>query len=130
MRVDSNGIWFPLVPLLMTSLSTRTAGRLPRLPLLIALLVLAIFTLTRLGLAIYAGADMVPLALWPGIFGMGLWFDVAVVAFVLAPICLYEALLPNRWRASHLHGVLRLAWLWLSIHWIGRERCTALPRPA
>lgn len=99
---------------MMTS-SRRWADRLPRLPLLVALLALAVFTLTRLGLALAAGFDAVPLGLWPGILGMGLWFDVAVVAFLLAPVCLYEALLPNRWRASRLHGALRLLWLWLTI---------------
>jgi phosphoglycerol transferase MdoB-like AlkP superfamily enzyme len=93
----------------------RWAGRLPRLPLLVALVVLSVFTLTRLGLAILAGPEALPLALWPGVFGLGLWFDVAVVAFFLAPICLYEALLPNRWRASRLHGALRLLWLWLTV---------------
>ncbi len=99
----------------MTYSPLRWAGRLPRLPLLVALFVLAIFTLTRLGLAAFAGVDMVPLGLWPGIFGKGLWFDVAVVSVFVAPVCLYEALLPNRWRASRVHGVLRLVWLWLSI---------------
>jgi phosphoglycerol transferase MdoB-like AlkP superfamily enzyme len=93
----------------------RWASRLPRLPVLLALVLVTIFTLTRLGLAIFAGFDMVPVGLWPGIFGKGLWFDVAVVAFFLAPVCLYEALLPNRWRASRLHGVFRLLWLWFSI---------------
>jgi phosphoglycerol transferase MdoB-like AlkP superfamily enzyme len=97
------------------SLPPGRAGRLPELPLLVALLALAVFTLTRLGLAIHTGVDAVPLSLWPGILGLGLWFDVAVVAFLLAPVCLYEALLPNRWRASRLHAVLRLLWLWLTI---------------
>ena len=102
-------------PLPMMIPRERRAARLPALPLLLALLVLTVFTLTRLGLAILVGADVVPLALWPGIFGVGLWFDVAVVAFFLVPVCLYEALLPNRWRASRVHGVLRLLWLWLTI---------------
>ncbi len=99
----------------MSFVSWRRTPRLPALPLLVALLVLAVFTLTRLGLAIFSGLDSVPLALWPGVFGMGLWFDLAVVAFLLAPVCLYEALLPNRWRASRLHAVLRVIWLWLVI---------------
>ena len=102
-------------PLPMMIPRERRAARLPALPLLLALLVLTVFTLTRLGLAILSGTDVVPLALWPGIFGVGLWFDVAVVAFFLVPVCLYEALLPNRWRASRVHGVLRLLWLWLTI---------------
>jgi phosphoglycerol transferase MdoB-like AlkP superfamily enzyme len=99
----------------MTFAPERWVGRLPRLPLLMALLLLVVFTLTRLGLAVLVGLDAVPLNLWPGVLGRGLWFDVAVVAFLLAPVCLYEALLPDRWRRSRIHGVLRLAWLWLVI---------------
>jgi len=104
---------------LTLSLMALTAGRRLRtptpLPVLVALVLVSIFTLTRLGLALFAGFEQVPLTLWPGVFGKGLWFDMAVVAFLLAPVCLYEALLPNRWRASRLHGALRLLWLWLSI---------------
>ena len=92
-----------------------SSGRLPRLPLLVALIALAVFTLTRLALLLPAGLDAVPPAAWPRVFGVGFVFDLAVVAFLLAPVCLYEALLPNRWRASRWHGVLRLGWLWWSL---------------
>ena len=93
----------------------RVLRKLPPIPLIVGLIVLGIFTVTRLALAIYAGADAAPLPLWPGIFAKGLWFDVAVVAVLLAPVFLYEALLPNRWRASRLHHVVRLFWLWFSV---------------
>lgn len=99
----------------MNLVSTRRANHLPRLLLLIAGLLILIFTLTRLGLALYSGVDQVPPSLWPGIFSTGLWFDLAVVAWFLAPVCVYEALLPNRWRASRVHGVLRIVWLWFSV---------------
>ena len=89
--------------------------RLPRLPLLIAALLVLIFSLTRLGLALYAGLDQAPIALWPAVFVKGLWFDLAVVAWFLAPICLYELLLPDRWRASRAHRAARMAWLWLLV---------------
>jgi len=52
--------------------------------------------------------------LWPEIFAKGLWFDVAVVSVLLTVVFLYEAILPNSWRNSRLHLVLRLVWLWLS----------------
>ena len=67
---------------------------------------------TRLGLAIYTGVDLVPLSLWPGIIAKGLWFDLAVISLLMAPLCLYEALLPNPWRASRWHGALRTVSLW------------------
>lgn len=99
----------------MAPTSVRRIDNVPRLPLLIAALLVLIFTLTRVGLAVFAGTERVPLALWPGIFTKGLWFDLIVAVCFLAPLFVYEALLPDRWRASRAHGVLRLVWLWLSV---------------
>ena len=93
----------------------RVIRKLPQIPLLVGLVLLAIYTLTRVGLVFYTGTDSAPLRLWPGIFAKGLWFDLAVASVLLAPVFLYEALLPNRWRASRLHRALRLFWLWLSV---------------
>ncbi len=88
---------------------------MPSLYLIVAAIVLAIFMLTRLGLLMHVGIDSVPPALWPGLFLKGLWFDLAVGCTLLAPVLLYEAALPNRWRQSRWHGVLRLLWLWIFI---------------
>lgn len=90
----------------------RLRTRIPLFPLLIALLVLGIFSATRIGLAVYTGFDLVGLSFWPGIFAKGLWFDLAVIAVLITSVCLYEAVLPNRWRASRWHGALRIVWLW------------------
>lgn len=88
--------------------------RIPLLPVLVGALLLVIYTVTRITLAVYTGFDSAPLSLWPGILVKGLWFDVAVVSALLAAVFLYEAVLPNRWRNSRLHLVLRLGWLWLT----------------
>jgi len=88
--------------------------KLPLLPVLVGALLLAIYTVTRIALAVYTGFDSAPLSLWPGIFVKGLWFDVAVVSVLLAVVFLYEAILPNSWRNSRIHLVLRLVWLWAS----------------
>jgi phosphoglycerol transferase MdoB-like AlkP superfamily enzyme len=88
---------------------------IPRLPLLVALILIAIDTLTRIVLLVSTGMELVPMALWPRIFVQGLWFDLAVVTVLLAPLMLYEALLPNSWRTSRWHGVLRLIWLWSAV---------------
>ncbi len=93
----------------------RLTHKLPQIPVLMALVLLAIYTATRIGLALYTGTDSAPLRLWPGIFAKGLWFDLAVASVLLAPVFLYEALLPNRWRASRLHRALRLFWMWFSV---------------
>ena len=81
-----------------------------RIPALYAAAVLAIFALTRLGLTLWTGLDAVPLAEWPAILARGLWFDLAVLAALIAPVWIYEALLPQRARASRVHHGLRFAW--------------------
>jgi len=93
----------------------RAARKLPQIPLLVGAMLLLIYAATRIALTLYAGTDAAPLRLWPGIFAKGLWFDLVVALTLLAPVFLYEALLPNRWRASRLHRVLRTLWLWLTV---------------
>lgn len=66
----------------MNPFYVRSSKRAPQLPLLIALLSIAIFTSTRVGLVLLSGKDLVPLALWPSVFGKGLWLDLAVVAWL------------------------------------------------
>ena len=89
--------------------------QIPLLPRLIGGLLLVVYTVTRIGLTLYTGTDLAPVHLWPGIFARGLWFDWVVASALLAPVFWYEVLLPNGWRASRLHRMLRLFWLWLSV---------------
>jgi phosphoglycerol transferase MdoB-like AlkP superfamily enzyme len=100
-------------------MSTRSRSAIPRLPLIAGAVILLISTLTRLGLTLYTtqivGAEAIPPMLWPEIFAKGLWFDLAVASVLVAPICLYEALLPNKWRLAGWHRTLRFTWLWLAI---------------
>ncbi|MBA4109536.1 MAG: sulfatase [Leptothrix sp. (in: Bacteria)] len=86
-----------------------------RLPLLIVLVWVGVFTALRLGLALSVGVASVPFALWPGIFAKGLMFDLAVAAIAVAPVLVYEALLPNGWRDQRWHRVLRALWVWFAL---------------
>jgi len=87
----------------------------PGIPLLYAGIALLASTLTRIGLALWTGVSAVPPALWPAMLAEGLWFDLAALAVLLAPVLLYEAVLPDRWRASSVHRRLRFAWLALTL---------------
>lgn len=89
--------------------------KLPLLPVLLAALLLVIYTVTRIYLIAYTGTESAPLSLWPGILVRGLWFDLVIVSVLLAAVFLYEAVLPNSWRNSRIHLVLRLGWLWASV---------------
>src|SRR5574340_51449 len=90
----------------MKSRLSRFAS-LPFLPY--AVLFLAIASLTRLALALQTGPDKTPLSLWPGLFLRGVGFDFAVLAWMLAPMLLWAALWPVRWRKTRWQGGLRLA---------------------
>ncbi len=81
-------------------------------PLLIAASLLAVFTVTRAGLAVYTGPSAVPLSLWPWIFLKGLGFDLPVILTAVAPVLLYEALLPASWRAHSRQKALKLGAFW------------------
>ena len=95
----------------MKSLLSRFAA-LPFLPYV--LLFLAIASLTRLALALYTGQVKVPLALWPGLLVRGVGFDLAVLTWLLAPMLLWAALWPARWRNTRWRGGLRLVLFFLS----------------
>jgi phosphoglycerol transferase MdoB-like AlkP superfamily enzyme len=101
-------------PQRITGMARNRLHSIPLLPLLVGALLLAIYTATRIALLVYTGVESAPLSLWPGIFAKGLWFDFAVVSVLLAAVFLYEAILPNSWRNSRIHLVLRLVWLWFS----------------
>ncbi|MDY0056493.1 MAG: LTA synthase family protein [Methyloversatilis sp.] len=79
--------------------------------LVLALTALAVWTLLRLGLWLYADAGSAPLH----VFARGLWFDAATLAWMLAPLLAISALLPSRVRASRLMGGLRWGVLWLAV---------------
>lgn len=84
-------------------------------PLIYALVALAVFAATRLGLALWTGTSAVPLSEWPAMFARGLWFDLVVLVALLAPVWLYEAALPDRWRATRTHRALRFAWFLFAV---------------
>lgn len=55
------------------------------------------FTVTRIILLIYAGISNVPITLWPEVLGKGLFFDLAVLAYLL-PILLLADIVYERFR--------------------------------
>lgn len=92
------------------------AGRLQAaLPAALLVLLLSLYSLLRIALLAYTGTGLVSLAQWPAILAKGLWFDAVVASVLVAPVLLYEAALPNRWRSASLHRWLRVVWLFLSI---------------
>lgn len=78
-------------------------------------LLLIIFGITRAGLLLYTGIDLVSFSTWPEIFIKGLWFDLVVISVLIAPLLFIHALTPAFWFRSRIHKLFRFFWLWLSI---------------
>jgi len=98
-----------------TTSRTRFSLWLTNPIILFGLIFLLIALLTRLGLALFNGAQTAPMTLWPGIFIRGFGFDFATLTWLAAPILLYEALLPKRMRISRWHPPLRFAFFVLAV---------------
>lgn len=81
-------------------------------PLLLGGVALAIFTMTRLVLVLQTGLENAPPQSWPVIFLKGLWFDLAVLCFLLVPWLVYEILLPARLRAAKWQKFVHLLLFW------------------
>ncbi len=91
--------------------------KLPALRLALALSSAALGTWTALRAALWIATGP-ELAGWenaPGVFLRGLGFDLATLAFALAPFLLASALLPDGWRRRRAVVALRWALLWFAI---------------
>ena len=81
--------------------------RLPGVAWLIGALALVVWLLLRIGLWLWVGPADAGWANVPAIFLRGLWFDLAVLGYALAPLLVLHAVLPARWRRSRAAGIAR-----------------------
>lgn len=91
-------------------MAKERAGR--ALPWTIAILAIALWTLSRLVLFGMTGPSQAGWGSLPFVMAKGLWFDLATAAWLVAPFLLIHALVPNRWRASRAWGAFRVLALW------------------
>ncbi|MBS1785992.1 MAG: LTA synthase family protein [Acidobacteria bacterium] len=91
-------------------MAKERAGR--ALPWTIAILAIALWTLSRLVLFGMTGPSQAGWGSLPFVMAKGLWFDLATAAWLIAPFLLLHALVPNRWRASRAWGAFRVLALW------------------
>ena len=79
----------------------------------VALIALAIWLMVRVVLWIEVGGPAeLGLAQTATAFAVGAWFDLATLGYILAPLLLAAALMPDRWRAAA--PVRRLRWALLA----------------
>ena len=95
--------------------SALVAVVLRSLPVSLLFFLLMLYALLRVALLVYTGTDLVPMSSWPLVLLKGLWFDLVVAVTLVAPVLLYEMLLPDRWRSSAWHPKLRRIWLFVSL---------------
>lgn len=86
---------------------TRPARREVPFVVLTALVALGVWTALRLTLWLEVGpANLTPRQSATA-FAVGAWFDLATLAYLIAPPMLLGALLPDRWRASRVAALAR-----------------------
>src|SRR5690242_10064618 len=61
---------------------------------------LGVFTLTRIILLFYTGAHNIPIQMWPMILIKGLFFDAAMLAYLMPPFILADAFLPMKIKSN------------------------------
>ncbi len=83
--------------------------------MLIAASTFAIWTVLRIVLWIDVGPQNAGIANIPVIFAMGLAFDLATLALVIAPLMVLVALVPNALRRTRAFVAFRWFYLWLAI---------------
>ena len=76
---------------------------------------LLVWTLLRITLWIATGPAQAGWSNAPGLFLRGLGFDLATLAYALAPWLFASALLPDRWRGARVVILLRWLLLWLTV---------------
>jgi len=92
-----------------------TDKRAVPLTLLAAAATLLLWGLLRVVLWMTTGPAVAGWDNAPRVVAFGLWFDLATLAFTVAPWLLVSALLPDRWRRSRTFVMLGWVVLWVAI---------------
>jgi hypothetical protein len=93
----------------MPQLLSSPIGKAARTAIVMGVVAMLIFSVTRFALMLYSGTQAVPFGLWLGVMAKGMLFDLLVSAVLVSPLLAYTALLPNRWRGHKVHRALRWA---------------------
>ena len=97
----------------MKNLFDRSTHAALPFPLILSAFALVFWLVLRMLLWLQIGPTQMTVTQSAIAFGLGLWFDFATLAYMLIPILLVAAILPNRWRASRV--VKWLSWAMLTL---------------
>lgn len=85
-----------------------------RFSVLLGSLALSIWLALRM--VLWLRVDPTSLGVWQSaqVFGLGTWFDLATVTWLVAPVLLGTALLPSRWQTGRVANAARWGLLWVA----------------
>ena len=81
----------------------------------VAILILSIWLLLRLVLWVDVGVTQLSVTQFIKTLAMGTWFDLNALAFLIAPLLVITALMPNKWRNKPWISNLRWVVLWVIV---------------
>lgn len=81
----------------------------------VAVLILSIWLLLRLVLWVDVGVTQLSFMQFIKTLAMGTWFDLNALAFLIAPLLVITALMPNKWRSKPWLTNLRWVALWFIV---------------
>ena len=80
--------------------------------LLLGLTALLFWFILRLTLWVDVGINKMSTTQSLTAFAVGVWFDLAALAFVICPWLLLSAIVPNKWRTTHWSHIARWSAIW------------------
>jgi phosphoglycerol transferase MdoB-like AlkP superfamily enzyme len=84
-------------------------------PLFLALIAATFWLILRVVLWIDVGPAQMSTSQSLTAFGVGLWFDIWTLAYIITPWLLASALLPNSWRAHRVAHIIRWCAAWFVV---------------
>jgi phosphoglycerol transferase MdoB-like AlkP superfamily enzyme len=94
---------------------TQVSSRPTSYYVTLASLVLVVWLILRLALSLQVGWGQMHWSELAGVFAMGLWFDLAALAYLLAPVLLFSAFMPARFANTNWFSKLRWLALFISM---------------
>lgn len=81
----------------------------------VALIILLVWLLLRLMLLVDVGVQQLTMFQFVQTLALGTWFDVNALVFILAPLLVMTALVPNKWRNRPWLNIMRWITLWFIV---------------
>ena len=99
---------------MIKQVSNNNSYRLP-FASYVAVIILLVWLLLRLVLWVDVGMQQLSITQFIQTFALGTWFDLSALAFLIAPLLVISAIMPNKWRSQPWLNILRWIALWFIV---------------